>query len=216
MDKLNIEPENIDEKAKKTDIIEPKLETGSEIEISDNIRKAGQEWRDNFLQRIETTQQELNDKAIAVLFEEINAPQIDRKVKDMFIDDDECFSKDITTDDDKKFIRGLLGKSNYYFGEEEQQQQQQQQANLSYSKPTGKNTIDEINYNNWLNNLENSRPDLLISDENDDRDFKVVEQTPKNDDDNDVYVKYVHHHQTRLFNHLYIHKKDLKKYKKKI
>ena len=30
-----------------------------------------------------------------------------------------------------------------------------------------------------------------MSDEDNDIDFEVVEQTAKNDDDNDVYVKYV-------------------------
>ena len=42
-DEFNTEPENTDEKSKKTDIIGPKLESVSEIEISDEIRKADQE-----------------------------------------------------------------------------------------------------------------------------------------------------------------------------
>ena len=85
----------------------------------------------------------------------------------------------------------MLNKSNYYFGNEEQQQQQQQQTSLSYPKPICNNTIDKVNYNNWLNNLENNRQDLLMSGEDNNIDFEVVEQTAKNDDENDVYVKYV-------------------------
>ena len=38
---LNTEPENIDEKAKQVDIVEPKLETPAEIEESDKTKKAG-------------------------------------------------------------------------------------------------------------------------------------------------------------------------------
>ena len=37
---LNTEPENIDEKFKQIDIVEPKLETSTEIKQSDNTRKA--------------------------------------------------------------------------------------------------------------------------------------------------------------------------------
>ena len=37
---LNTEPENIDEKFKQIDIVEPKLETPTEIEQSDNNRKS--------------------------------------------------------------------------------------------------------------------------------------------------------------------------------
>ena len=39
-DKLNTEPENIDEKAKQIDIVGPKLETPAELEESDKTRKA--------------------------------------------------------------------------------------------------------------------------------------------------------------------------------
>ena len=58
-DEFNIEPENADEKSKKTDIIEPKLESVPEIEISDEIKKADQEWFDNFLKGIVTTETQL-------------------------------------------------------------------------------------------------------------------------------------------------------------
>ena len=62
---------------------------------------------------------------------------------------------------------------------------------MSYPKPICNNTIGKVNYNNWLSNLENHGPDILMSDEDNDIDFEVVEQTAKSDDDNDVYVKYV-------------------------
>ena len=58
-DDFNTELENTDEKSKKTDIIEPKLESVSEIEISDEITKADQEWFDNFLKGIVTTKTQL-------------------------------------------------------------------------------------------------------------------------------------------------------------
>ena len=48
---------------------------------------------------------------------------MERQVKDMFIDDHECFSKEIMPETMiKKIICGLLDKSNYYFGNKEQQQ----------------------------------------------------------------------------------------------
>ena len=95
------------------------LETPAEIGISDDIRKMEQEWLDQFLQGIdEPTQQELNDKAIAqVLSEETDNPQIDGKIEDIFIDDDEKFEKDNITEEDKEFIRNLLDKSNYYLSD---------------------------------------------------------------------------------------------------
>ena len=72
------------------------------------------------------------------------------------------------TEDNKKFIRGLLDQSNYYFDDE------QQQPDWSYPKPTSNDTIDGINYNNWLNTLENNRPDLFIDEHN----KKIIEQAP--------------------------------------
>ena len=52
---LNTEPENIDEKFKQIDIVEPKLETSTEIKQSDNTRKAGKKWLDDFLAGVENT-----------------------------------------------------------------------------------------------------------------------------------------------------------------
>ena len=77
-DNLNTEPENIEEKVKQVDIVEPKLETSTEIKQSDNTRKADKKWLDDFLAGVENTRrtlQELNDQAIAaVLSEETDAP----------------------------------------------------------------------------------------------------------------------------------------------
>ena len=77
-DNLNIEPENIDEKAKQVDIFEPKLETPAEINDSDKAKKADNNWLNDFLAGVESTKQtlqELNDQAIAaVLSEETNTP----------------------------------------------------------------------------------------------------------------------------------------------
>ena len=97
-DNLNTEPENIEEKVKQIDIVEPKLEMPTEIEQSDNNRKSDNDWLDDFLAGVETTKQtlqELNDQAIAaVLSEEIDVPQIDTQIDTIFIDDNELFGKD--------------------------------------------------------------------------------------------------------------------------
>ena len=83
-DNLNTELENIEEKVKQVDIVQPKLETPTEIEQNDNNRKSDNDWLDDFLAGVETakqTLQELNDQAIAaVLSEETDAPQIDTKI----------------------------------------------------------------------------------------------------------------------------------------
>ena len=47
-DNLKTEPENIDEKFKQIVIVEPKLETSTEIKQSDNTRKAAKKWLDDF------------------------------------------------------------------------------------------------------------------------------------------------------------------------
>ena len=70
---LNTEPENIDEKFKQIDIVEPKLETSTEIKQSGNTRKADKKWLDDFLVGVENTKrtlQELNDQAIAAVLSE--------------------------------------------------------------------------------------------------------------------------------------------------
>ena len=116
-DNLNTEPENIDEKFKQIDIVEPKLETPTEIKQSDSTRKADKNWLDDFLAGVENTQrilQELNDQAIAaVLSEETDAPQIDTQIDTIFIDGNELFAKDELTDENKVFIKTLLDKANY-------------------------------------------------------------------------------------------------------
>ena len=69
-DNLNTESEKIEEKVKQADIVEPKLETPTEIEQNDNNRKSDNDWLNEFLAGIETTKQtlqELNDQAIAAV-----------------------------------------------------------------------------------------------------------------------------------------------------
>ena len=56
-DNLNTEPEKIDEKFKQIDIVEPKLETPTEIEQSDKNRKFDNDWPNEFLVGVETTKQ---------------------------------------------------------------------------------------------------------------------------------------------------------------
>ena len=71
----------------------------------------------NLLAGVETTKQtlqDINDQAIAaVLPEETDAPQIDTKIDNIFIDDNELFPKDELTDENKAFIKTLLDKVNY-------------------------------------------------------------------------------------------------------
>ena len=71
----------------------------------------------NLLAGVETTKQtlqDINDQAIAaILSEETDAPQIDTKIDNIFIDDNELFPKDELTDENKAFIKTLLDKVNY-------------------------------------------------------------------------------------------------------
>ena len=96
-DNLNTAPKNIDEKVKQVDIVEPKLETPTELEQTGNNKKSDNDWLNEFLAGVETTKQtlqELNDQAIAaVLSEETGAPQINTKINNTFNDDSESSVK---------------------------------------------------------------------------------------------------------------------------
>ena len=48
-----------------------------------------------------------------ILSEKTDVPQIDSKIDNTFIDDNELFAKDEVTDEDKAFIKTLLDKANY-------------------------------------------------------------------------------------------------------
>ena len=76
---LNTEPQNNDEKFKQIDIVEPKLETSTEIKQSDNTTKADKKWLDDFLAGVENTKRTLhglNHQTIAVvLSEELMCPK---------------------------------------------------------------------------------------------------------------------------------------------
>ena len=142
-DDLNTEPENIDEKFKQIDIVEPKLETSIEIKQNDNTRKADKKWLDDFLAGVENTKQtlqELNDQAIAaVLPEETDVPQIDAQIDTIYIDNNELFGKDELTDENKAFIKTLLDKANYkdILDDIKDDQQKLIQDDLSIPIPTG-------------------------------------------------------------------------------
>ena len=115
-DDINNKPESVDEKSKKIgDVIESTLGTATQIEISDADRKKEQECLDEFLGGIVApTEQELTDKTIAhVLSEETDNPQMDGKIEDIFIDDDEKFYKENMTEKDKEFSRELVDKTNF-------------------------------------------------------------------------------------------------------
>ena len=158
-DNLNIEPEEISEKIKHDDgdNVEPTLETASKIENSNTQRKFDKVWLDNFLNRVKTTKQvlqELNDQVIVdLLYEELNAPTT-TQIDPIFIDDNDVFSKDDLTDENKELIKTLLDNSNYFFDNAQKDDQQELiQTDLSNTQLTGDATTDEINFNNWLNTL---------------------------------------------------------------
>ena len=114
---MSTEPENIDEKFKQIDRVEPKFETPTEIKLSDSTRKVDNKWLNEFLAGVENTKrilQEMNDEAIAaVLSEEADTAQIDTKIDNIFIDDSKLFAKDELTDENKAFFKTLLRKANY-------------------------------------------------------------------------------------------------------
>ena len=115
-DDLNVEPKNVDEKAKRFEpVVEPMLETPEQVEISDQDRLREQEWLDDFLRGIiPLSEQEKNDRAIAqVLAEEMNQPG-DVNIEDIFIDDNEAFYNDDMTENDKEYIKSLIDKTNFY------------------------------------------------------------------------------------------------------
>ena len=69
-----------------------------------------QQWLDQFLQGVDgLSQLELNDRAIVqVLSEETDNPQMDGKIENIFVDDDERFSKDNVKEEDRDFIKHLI------------------------------------------------------------------------------------------------------------
>ena len=71
--------------------------------------------------------------------EETDAPQIDTQINTIFIDDNELFSKDELTDENKAFIKTLLYKANYkdILDNIKDDQQKLIQDNLSVTIPTG-------------------------------------------------------------------------------
>ena len=102
-------PGNVSEKIRQfnEDVVEPKLETPTEIKQNNTQRKFDQVWLDNFLNGVKTTKQvlqELNDQAIPdLLSEEVMVPEADTQIDPIFIDDDDIFAKDDLTDENKEF-----------------------------------------------------------------------------------------------------------------
>ena len=147
-DNLNTEPENTETKVKQADIVEPKLETPTETGKSGNNRKFDNDWLNEFLAGVETTKQtpqELNNQAIAaVLTEETDVSQIDTKINNIFINDNELFAKDELTDENKAFIKTLLDKANYkdILDDNKDDQQKLIQDNLSVPIPQPQSTAD--------------------------------------------------------------------------
>ena len=157
--------------------------------------------------------------------EETDAPQIDTKIDNVFINDNELFAKDELTDENKAFIKTLLDKANYkdILDDNKDDQQKLIQDDLSVPIPqpqptadikteiiddvvppdplffpteneifeidgivpptvplvtaktefipdkppqkTGVNSVDDKNYEDYLNILQIYRPDLFIDEE---------------------------------------------------
>ena len=191
-DNLNTEPGNIDEKAKQVDIVEPKLETPTQTDESDAQRKYDKDLLDEFLAGVENqkrTLQELNDEAIAaVLSEEANTPKIDTEIDPVFIGDNDSFSKDVLTDENKAFIKTLLDKANYkdILGDIDDKDDRQKLiqgdqstpippqkqphpktttsdiSDLMPPKPTGIKNVDDKNWDDYIKLLEIYAPHMVV------------------------------------------------------
>ena len=70
--------------------------------------------------------------------EETDAPQIDTKIDNIFIDDNDLFGKDELTDENKAFIKTLLDKANFkdILDDIKDDQQKLIQDNLNIPIPT--------------------------------------------------------------------------------
>ena len=113
-DDLNVVPENADEKAKRFEPVpEPVLETPEEIEKMENDRVDHKNRVDEIFDGINPiTEQDKNDRAIAEILAEQD-PVLDRKIENIFIDDNEAFDNDDITEEDKEFICSLIDKTNF-------------------------------------------------------------------------------------------------------
>ena len=163
-DDLNVEPENVDEKAKRFEpVVDPTLETPEQVEISDQDKLREQEWLDDFLRRITPpTEQEENDRTIVqVLTKEMDQSD-DINIEDIFIDDNEAFYNDDMTENHKENIKSLIDKTNFY-------------------------NNDGVAYN------DDGESDQDIEFQVDDRNVAADSNNDSNDEniDNLVYVKYV-------------------------
>ena len=76
--------------------------------------------------------------------EETDAPQIDTKIDNIFIDDSELFAKDELTDENKAFVKTLLDKANYkdILDDNKDDQQKLIQDDLSVPIPQPQPTVD--------------------------------------------------------------------------
>ena len=88
------------------------------------------------------------------MYKEANAPATNTQIDPIFIDDNDVFSKDDLTGENKEFIKTLLDNSNLFFDDAQKDDQQELiQTDQSNTQVTGDATTDKINFNNWLNTL---------------------------------------------------------------
>ena len=163
-DDLNVEPENVDEKAKRFEpVVEPTLETPEQVEISDQDKLREQEWLDDFLRGITPpTEQEENDRTIVQVLTKEMDQSGDINIEDIFFDDNEAFYNDDMTENHKEYIKSLIDKTNFY-------------------------NNDGVAYN------DDGENDQDIEFQVDDRNVAADSNNDSNDEniDNFVYVKYV-------------------------
>ena len=199
--------QNGSQKIKQVDVVEPNLETPEEIEQNEVQKKSDQEWLDIFLNGVKTTKQvlqELNDQAIAdLLSEEVMVPQIDTEIDLLFIDDNDIFPKDDLTDENKKFIKTMLDKSNYDISSDNDDVVPPflltEIPGLTPPIETGNQTIDDKNWGDYIKLLETHRPDLLV-DEPDNNQIPPIETGNQtiNGKNWDEYVKILQTHRPDL------------------
>ena len=111
-DSMNVEPENADEKLNQFEpYVEPELETPEQIDYYEKIKQEEKYEIERILDSVES-EGEIG-KTIEDIFngEENN---VDCKIEDIFIDDNEAFENDDITEEDKQFIRSLIDKTNFF------------------------------------------------------------------------------------------------------
>ena len=112
---LNVEPENPDEKLKLFEpYVELLLETPEQIECFEKIKEQEKNEIDKIMDGFEPI---ATEEKIEKTIEDIvkgKENNVDGKIEDIFIDDNEVFENDDMTEDNKQLIRSLTDKTNFF------------------------------------------------------------------------------------------------------